>query len=87
MKYFYSYYPTKNASDEELLFNLLSIKLSSTLLHKKNKKIGIYCDKKTIDFLKEYEIELDFYENIENEIKNISSEKLFAFCKLYSNII
>ncbi len=87
MKYFYSYYPTKNNSDEEILFNLLSIKLSSTLLHKKNKKIGIYSDTRTIELLKEYGIELDFYENIENEIKNISSNKLFAVCKIYSNMI
>jgi hypothetical protein len=87
MKYFYSYYPTKITSDDEILFNLLSIKLSSSLVNKKNKKVGIYCDKKTIELLKEYEIELDFYENIENEIKNTSSEKLFAVCKLYSNSI
>jgi hypothetical protein len=42
MKYFYSYYPTKIIDDESVLFNLLSIKLSSILLQKENKKVIIW---------------------------------------------
>lgn len=87
MKYFYSYYPTKNIESEDVFFNLLSIKLSSTILKKLNKRIGIYSNKEFIDLLKKYEIDLDFYEDIENEIKSISTKRLFAVCKLYSNMI
>lgn len=87
MKYFYSYYPTVYTEHKDLFFNLLSIKLSSTILKKLNKTVGIYANGEFIELLKKYEIELDFYENIENEIKSISSATLFSVCKLYSNII
>lgn len=87
MKYFYSYFPTKDIESEDVFFNLLSIKLSSTILKKMNKRIGIYSNKEFIDLLKKYEIDLDFYEDIENEIKSISTKRLFAVCKLYSNMI
>lgn len=87
MKYFYSYYPIKDLEFEDIFFTILSIKLSSTLLRKMNKIVGIYSTKKIIELLKKYEVELDFYEDIEDEVKDVSSQKLFAVCKLYSNII
>jgi len=87
MKYFYSYYPTSISTEEDIFFNLISIKLSSTILKKLNKRVGIYSNKKFIELLKQYNVELDFYEDIESEIKHISSDELFAVCKLYSNII
>jgi hypothetical protein len=87
MKYFYSYYPTSISTEEDIFFNLISIKLSSTILRKLNKRVGIYSNKKFIELLKQYNVELDFYEDIESEIKHISSDELFAVCKLYSNII
>jgi len=87
MKYFYSYYPTKNIQPEDIFFNLLSIKLSSTILRRLNKNIGIYANSEFIELLKQYEIELDFYEDIGNEIKSISCKTLFSVCKMYSNMI
>jgi len=87
MKYFYSYYPTKYKEPKDVFFTLLSIKLSSTILKKLNKRIGIYSNIEFIELLKKYEIELDFYENIESEIKEVSCEKLFAICKIYANMI
>lgn len=87
MKYFYSYYSCNQKSNEDLFFMAMCIKLSSTLLKKMNKTVGIYSDSKFIELLKKYEVDLNFYENIEDEIKNIQTKKLFAVCKLYSNII
>lgn len=87
MKYFYSFYPTLISTEEDIFFNLISIKLSSILLKKANKKVGIYSNKKFIELLKKYKVELDFYEDIENEVEHISSNELFAVCKLYSNTI
>jgi len=87
MKYFYSYYPTKNIQPDDIFFNLLSIKLSSTILRRLNKTVGIYANCEFIELLKKYEIELDFYEDIGDEIKSISCKKLFSVCKIYSNMI
>lgn len=87
MKYFYSYYPTRYTEHGDLFFNVLSIKLSSTILKSLNKTIGIYASREFIELLKKYEVELDFYEDIEREVKNISCPTLFSVCKLYSNMI
>jgi len=87
MKYFYSYYPLKGIDSEEVFFDLICIKLSSTILKKAGKTVGIYSTKSFIDLLKKYKVELDFYENIESEIENIVSHKMFAISKVYSNMI
>jgi hypothetical protein len=87
MKYFYSYYPLESIESDDVFFNLLCIKLSSTILKKNNKTIGIYSTKKFIDLLKSYKIELDFYIDIEDELKDVVSHKLFAMSKIYSNMI
>jgi len=87
MKYFYSYYPLRGIKSEEVFFDLICIKLSSTILKKEGKYVGIYSTKSFIDLLKKYKVDLDFYEDIENEIKNIVSDKMFAISKVYSNMI
>jgi len=88
MKYFYSHYPLDPLDSEKTFFLVICIKLSSTILRKKiGRQVGIYTTHDFIELLKKYDVELDFYIDIENEIKNISTAKIFASCKLYSNSI
>jgi hypothetical protein len=88
MKYFYSHYPLNPIDGPETFFTLLCIKLSSTILRKKvGREVGIYTTFEFIELLKKYDVELDFYIDIESEIKDISNKKLFATCKIYSNLI
>jgi hypothetical protein len=50
-------------------------------------KVGIYSNKSFIDLLQSKFVELDFYEDIESEVKPYITEKLFAFGKIYANSI
>lgn len=87
MKYFYSYYPLRDIDGEDVFFDLICIKLSSTTLRKLGKVVGIYSTPLFIELLKKYEVELDFYVDIEKEIKDLTTDKLFAVSKVYSNSI
>lgn len=87
MKYFYSYYPFTDLESDEVFFNTICIKLSSTILRSLGKRVGIYTNKSYIDYLKKYEVSLDFYENIEEDISDIINGKLFALTKIYANSI
>jgi hypothetical protein len=88
MKYFYSHYPLDSLESGQTFFLIICIKLSSTIIRKKaGRKIGIYTTSKFIELLKKYDVELDFYIDIESEVKDISNKKLFASCKIYSNLI
>jgi hypothetical protein len=86
MKIFYSYIPLK-FYEEQTMFDVFCIKLSSTILRNLGYKVGIYSNKTFIDLLKSKFVELDFYEDIEDEVKQFVNEKLFAFGKIYANSI
>jgi hypothetical protein len=86
MKIFYSYIPLKQ-NIEDMTFDAICIKLSSTILKKMGYAVGIYSNKTFIDFLKTNSIDLDFYENIEKEVSPFVSKNLFAVSKLYANSI
>ncbi len=88
MKLFYSYIPLKGIDSEYTLFDAICIKYSSTILKKLGYKVGIYSNNAFIELLKKYSIELDFYEDIENDIKEfIDDDIFFAISKIYTNSI
>lgn len=88
MKLFYSYIPLKGIDSEYTFFDIICIKYSSTILRKLGHKVGIYSTKKFINLLKSYSVELDFYENIEKELKEfIDDNVFFAISKIYTNSI
>lgn len=87
MKYFYSYYPLRDIKGEDVFFDLICIKLSSTILRNLGKNVGIYSTPPFIQLLKKYQIELDFYVDIEDKIKDLTTDTLFAVSKVYSNSI
>lgn len=86
MKIFYSYIPLKKYI-EQTMFDVFCIKLSSTILRNLGHTVGIYSDKTFIELLKSKFVELDFYEDIESEIKPLITDKLFAIGKMYANSI
>lgn len=88
MKIFYSYIPLKGIDSEHTFFDAICIKYSSTILRKLGYKVGIYSTKEFIDLLDSYSIELDFYEDIESELKEfIDDGTFFAISKIYTNSI
>jgi hypothetical protein len=88
MKIFYSYIPLKGIDSEHTFFDALCIKYSSTILKNLGYKVGIYSTKEFISLLHNYSIELDFYEDIENELKEfINDGTFFAISKIYTNSI
>jgi hypothetical protein len=88
MKIFYSYIPLKGIDSEYTFFDAICIKYSSTILRKLGYTVGIYSNTEFIELLKKYSIELDFYENIENELKEfIDDGTFFAISKIYTNSI
>lgn len=84
MKYIYSYLPLKKIDSVDVLFDVICIKLSSTILKKNNKKVGIYSNNEFINLLKYYNVELDFYIDIEEEIKHMFDHDFFAISKIYA---
>jgi hypothetical protein len=90
MKYIYSYYPLnstcqfKSKNSNDVLFDLLCIKLSSTILRNLNKEVGIYSDSSFINLLKDYNVELDFYIDIGEELSQTANHNLFAISKIYA---
>lgn len=87
MKYIYSYLPLKKIDSVDVLFDVICIKLSSTILKKNNKKVGIYSNNEFINLLKYYNVELDFYIDIEEEIKHMFDHDFFALPKIYASSI
>ena len=88
MKIFYSYIPLKGIDSEYTFFDAICIKYSSTILRKLGYTVGIYSNTEFIELLKKYSIELDFYENIESELKEfIDDGTFFAISKIYTNSI
>lgn len=88
MKIFYSYIPLKGIDSEHTFFDALCIKYSSTILKNLGYKVGIYSTKEFINLLSDYSIELDFYEDIEEELKGfINDDIFFAISKIYTNSI
>jgi hypothetical protein len=88
MKLFYSYIPLKGIDSEYTFFDAICIKYSSTILRNLGYKVGIYSNNEFIELLKSYSIELDFYEDIGNEIKEfIDDDIFFAISKIYTNSI
>ncbi len=84
MKYIYSYYPLKDINSIDVLFDLLCIKLSSTILRKNNKKVGIYSNNEFINLLKTYNVKLDFYYEIEEDTSKLINHNFFALSKIYA---
>lgn len=87
MKYIYSYLPQKKIDSIDVLFDVICIKLSSTILKKNNKKVGIYSNNEFINLLKYYNVELDFYIDIEEEIGHMFDHDFFALPKIYVSSI
>lgn len=88
MKIFYSYIPLKGIDSEHTFFDALCIKYSSTILKNLGYKVGIYSTKPFINLLHDYSIELDFYEDIESELKEFINDGIFfAISKIYTNSI
>lgn len=84
MKYIYSYYPLKDINGIDVLFDLLCIKLSSTILRRLNKRVGIYSNIHFINLLKNYNVELDFYIDVSEELDQTVNHNLFAISKIYA---
>jgi hypothetical protein len=87
MKYIYSYLPLKKIDSIDVLFDVICIKLSSTILKKNNKKVGIYSNNEFINLLKYYNVDLDFYVDIEEEINHMFDHIFFALPKIYASSI
>jgi hypothetical protein len=64
---------------------LICIKLSSTILRKNNKKVGIYSNIDFIKLLKNNNVELDFYHEIEEGIGKLITHNFFALSKIYTS--